>query len=117
MIALEGFSFLYRHIIKENADACNDSSCSLNESNCRLSLLSSIEPIVNDQDAVTGLNSVCVGFNFKNLGLTRVINAGFLEHVFNIASPFIQIATFACHNETSVKQVGNGSAQNKSSCF
>src|SRR6266567_3916040 len=114
MIALEAFSFLRCHIIKENPNSCNDSSRPLNKSNRCLSLLSSLEPIVNDQDTITWLNSVCMGFNFKNLLLTGVINTSFLEHVFRSTPPLIQIASFACNDETSVKQVGNWSAQNKS---
>src|SRR5258707_120218 len=103
MIALEVFSFLHCHLIKENTYANNDSSRPLNESNRSLSLLPLLEPIVNNQDTITWLNSMCMGFNFKDLLLTRIVNTRFLKHVFRSIGSFIQIAGFACNDETSVK--------------
>jgi len=69
-IALEAFPLLIPHLVKENPNASNNASRSLNESNSSLSLLSVLKPIVNDQDAITWLNPVCVSFNFKYLVLT-----------------------------------------------
>ena len=71
MIALEVFSFLRCHLIKENTYASNDSSRPLNKSNRSLSLLPLLKPIINNQDTITSLNSICMGFDFKGLLLTK----------------------------------------------
>ncbi|WP_220199411.1 hypothetical protein [Ktedonospora formicarum] len=46
MILLEAVPFLSYHLVKEHPNASNNASCTLNESNSSLALLSAFKPII-----------------------------------------------------------------------